>query len=106
MSVAFADYDRRWPWMSLSQTTTCRTFCFTIAATGPSRKTALLAGSWRCADHGKPVASMGTDFRDYDNDGLPDITLTALASETFPIFRNLGKGMFMDATYATQTGGP
>ena len=29
---------------------------------------------------------MGTDFRDFDNDGLPDIALTALAGETFPLF--------------------
>src|SRR5256885_11091067 len=47
---------------------------------------------------------MGADFRDYDNDGLPDLTVTALAGETFPLFRNLGKGMFQDATHASRLG--
>ena len=51
------------------------------------------------------MASMGADFRDYDNDGLPDITVTALAGETFPLFRNQGKGGFADATYASGMGG-
>ena len=41
---------------------------------------------------------MGVDFRDYDNDGLPDIHVTALNRQTFPLFRNLGHGLFEDAT--------
>ncbi len=48
--------------------------------------------------HGEPVASMGVDFRDYDNDGLPDVSITALIAETFPLFRNTGDGFFEDAT--------
>lgn len=40
---------------------------------------------------------MGADFRDYDNDGRPDIHVTALAGESHPLFRNLGKGLFEDA---------
>jgi hypothetical protein len=39
-------------------------------------------------DSGKPVSSMGVDFRDYDNDGLPDLIVSALEGETFPLFRN------------------
>jgi hypothetical protein len=41
---------------------------------------------------------MGVDFRDLDNDGLPDIALVALDRETFPLFRNLGKRGFADIT--------
>jgi len=44
------------------------------------------------------------DFRDYNNDGLPDIAVTALAGETFPMFRNMGKGAFTEATYASKLG--
>src|SRR5207237_7445462 len=44
------------------------------------------------------------DFRDYDNDGLPDITIAALAGETFPLFHNEGKGVFRDASYSTRMG--
>src|SRR3989454_10701978 len=45
---------------------------------------------------------MGADFRDYDNDGLPDLNITALAGETFPLFKNLGKGLFQDATHQSR----
>ena len=44
------------------------------------------------------ISGMGVDFRDLDNDGYPDITLVALDDETFPLFRNTGKGDFIDAT--------
>ena len=47
---------------------------------------------------------MGADFRDYDNDGLPDITYAALAGETFPLFHNEGKAWFRDATYRSRMG--
>jgi hypothetical protein len=44
------------------------------------------------------ISGMGVDFRDIDNDGLPDIALVALNNETFPVFRNLGKSGFADIT--------
>jgi hypothetical protein len=47
---------------------------------------------------------MGADFRDYDNDGLPDLSMTALNGETYPTFRNDGGGAFRDATYRTRIG--
>jgi len=55
-------------------------------------------------DYGKPVSSMGVDFRDYDNDGRPDLIVSALEGETFPVFRNLGKGFFTDETYSSGLG--
>jgi hypothetical protein len=50
---------------------------------------------------GDAVSGMGADARDVDNDGRPDIFETALAKETFPLFRNLGKAAFEDATAAS-----
>ena len=44
------------------------------------------------------ISGMGLDFRDIDNDGFPDIAFVALDDETFPIFRNTGKGDFADIT--------
>jgi enediyne biosynthesis protein E4 len=44
----------------------------------------------------RELSSMGADFRDYDNDGREDIFVTALSNETFPLFRNMGQGLFMD----------
>ena len=49
-------------------------------------------------EDGVYISGMGTDFRDLDNDGLPDIVLVALDGETFPIFKNTGKGSFTEVT--------
>jgi hypothetical protein len=50
------------------------------------------------ADNGQFISGMGVDFRDLDNDGYPDIAFVALDNETFPLFRNTGKGGFADVT--------
>ena len=55
-------------------------------------------------DDGRALSSMGADFRDLDNDGRPDLFVSALTNETFPLFRNLGKGLFDDATYRSRIG--
>ena len=47
------------------------------------------------------ISGMGTDFRDLDNDGYPDICLVALDRETFPIYRNAGKGSFAEVTQSS-----
>ncbi len=56
------------------------------------------------SDTGTEISAMGADFRDVDNDGLPDIALTALSGETFPVFRNLGGGAFADISYSSRMG--
>ncbi|MGB9457062.1 MAG: CRTAC1 family protein [Bryobacteraceae bacterium] len=48
------------------------------------------------------ISGMGVDFRDLDNDGYPDIAVVALNDETFPIFRNTGKGDFADVTQSSR----
>jgi enediyne biosynthesis protein E4 len=55
-------------------------------------------------DDGRALSSMGADFRDIDGDGLPDLFVTALANETYPLYRNLGKGLFLDVTYPSRIG--
>jgi hypothetical protein len=49
-------------------------------------------------EDGTYISGMGVDFRDLDNDGYPDICLAALDKETFPIYRNTGKGSFVEVT--------
>jgi enediyne biosynthesis protein E4 len=49
-------------------------------------------------EDGTFISGMGTDFRDMDNDGYPDIILVALDGETFPLYRNTGKGGFVEVT--------
>ena len=41
---------------------------------------------------------MGLDFRDFNNDGYPDIAFVALANQTFPLFLNTRKGDFREVT--------
>jgi len=49
-------------------------------------------------EDGTYISGMGVDFRDLDNDGYPDIVLVALDGETFPIYKNTGKGSFVEVT--------
>lgn len=55
-------------------------------------------------EDGLALSSMGTDFRDVNNDGRADIFITALANETFPLFLNLGKSLFREVTYPSRVG--
>ncbi len=103
MSVSFADYDGDgWPDAFVTNDN-MPNFLFHNRGNGTFEEVALDAGT-ALRDAGKPVASMGTEFKDYDNDGLPDLIVTALAGETFPVFRNVGKGNFIDATYQSRLG--
>lgn len=53
-------------------------------------------------EEGVFISGMGADFRDLDNDSYPDISLVALDGETFPIYRNTGKGDFVEVTAESQ----
>jgi hypothetical protein len=44
------------------------------------------------------ISGMGLDFRDFNNDGYPDIAYVALTGQTFPIYLNTGKGDFQEVT--------
>ena len=103
MSVAFADYDADGLIDAFVTNDNLPNSLFHNLGKGRFEETALLAGV-ALLDHGKPIASMGADFRDVDNDGRPDISVTALSGETFPYFHNDGGGMFHDATYASRIG--
>jgi enediyne biosynthesis protein E4 len=103
MSVAFADYDGDgWPDVFVTNDN-MPNFLFHNRGNGTFEEVALVSGA-ALRDDGKPVASMGAEFKDYDNDGRPDIFFTALAGETFPVFRNAGKGNFVDATLKSRIG--
>jgi hypothetical protein len=53
------------------------------------------------SEDGQAVSGMGADLSDYDNDGLPDIVLTDLAVEIWPLYRNEGGGTFRYASAAS-----
>ncbi len=49
-------------------------------------------------EDGTFISGMGLDFRDYNNDGYPDIAYVALNNQTFPLLENTGKGEFREVT--------
>ena len=55
-------------------------------------------------EDGLPVSSMGVEFRDLNNDGRPDLAITALGGEMFPLYLNGGHGLFSAATYQSRLG--
>ena len=103
MGVVSADYDGD-GWTDIFVTNDNEpNFLFHNLGNGKFAEVGLQVGV-ALLDTGKPVASMGVDFRDYDNDGWPDLFVTDLFGETFPVFRNTGKGDFRDATFASRVG--
>jgi hypothetical protein len=97
MAVAFADYDQDGFLDVYVTHDKVPSALFRNRGNGTFEETGLTAGV-ALPEHGQDISAMGADFRDYDNDGLPDIHVTALAGESFPLFRNLGKGLFQDVT--------
>ena len=55
-------------------------------------------------ENGSALSGMGSDFRDVNNDGLPDIWLTSVELEKFPLFINRRHGRFFDATTPSGVG--
>jgi hypothetical protein len=103
MSVAFADYDGDGRTDIFVANDSVPNFLFHNDGNGRFTETALTAGV-ALNDDGRAVSSMGVDFRDLDNDGRPDLFITALVNETYPLYRNLGKGLFADFTYRSRVG--
>lgn len=52
-------------------------------------------------EDGNFISGMGLDFRDFNNDGYPDIAYVALNNQTFPMYENTGKGDFTEVTSPT-----
>ena len=100
MGVAFADYDGDGFTDIFVSNDSIPNFLLHNNGDGTFTDVALLAGV-AYNENGKAVAGMGTDFRDIDNDGMPDIFLTAMYGDSFPLYRNSGKGQFEDVAETT-----
>lgn len=103
MGVAIADLDDDgWTDIFVANDTVPN-FLFRNNGRGGFEEIALRAGV-AVPESAEPVSSMGVDFRDYDNDGRPDLVVSALEGETFPLFRNLGQRFFADETHSSRLG--
>ncbi|MGA2592481.1 MAG: CRTAC1 family protein [Bryobacteraceae bacterium] len=49
-------------------------------------------------EDGNFISGMGLDFRDFDNDGYPDVAYVALSKQTFPLLKNIGGRDFREIT--------
>jgi hypothetical protein len=103
MALAFLDYDQDGRLDVFVANDTVPNFLFHNEDGGRFREAGLAAGVAFNED-GRALSSMGADARDIDNDGREDVWTTANANETFPLFRNLGKGLLMDVTYPSGIG--
>jgi hypothetical protein len=99
MGLAFGDYDDDGFTDVFVSNDTFENYLLHNNRDGTFTNVALLAGVAYNA-FGKAVAGMGTDFRDIDNDGKPDIFETAMFGEGFPLYKNLGAGQFQDVSAA------
>jgi hypothetical protein len=103
MAAAIADYDRDGLMDIFVTNDKMPNFLFHNLGKGRFEEVAFEAGV-ALPDSGAEISSMGVDFRDFNNDALPDIVSTALSGETFPIFQNRGRGQFADAGYTSRMG--
>jgi hypothetical protein len=101
MGVAFADYDNDgWPDVFVANDNSPNLLFHNIG--GKRFEEVGMQAGVAYNEDGNVLAGMGVDFRDVNNDGLPDLWHTAIENETFPLFMNTGNGAFNNATQASQ----
>jgi len=103
LGVAFNDYDNDGYADIMVANDAMQEFLFHNNKNGTFTEVALDAGVG-FTDNGSPVSGMGVDFRDYDNDGLPDVVITDLARQVYALFHNDGNGMFSYRSMETNLG--
>lgn len=100
MSVSFADYDGDGFMDAFVANDTTPAFLFHNLGGKKFEEVGVQAGVAYAPD-GAALSGMGSDFRDVNNDGRPDIWYTAVEYQTFPLLINKGEGDFDDLTQAS-----
>ena len=100
MSVSFADYDGDGFVDAFVANDTTPAFLFHNLGGKKFEEVGVAAGVAYAPD-GSTLSGMGSDFRDVNNDGRPDIWYTAVEHQSFPLLINSGHGDFEDLTLAS-----
>jgi len=103
MSVSFADYDSDGFLDAFVANDTTRNLLFHNIGGKKFEEVGEQAGI-AFGGNGAALSGMGSDFRDINNDALPDIWHTAVEFETFPLYGNRGHGDFADLTVSSGLG--
>ncbi len=90
MGVAFADFDQDGFTDVFVANDSYRSFLFRNRGDGTFREIGIEAGV-ALREDGATIAGMGADFRDFDNDGQPDLVVSGMINDSFLLFRNLGR---------------
>jgi enediyne biosynthesis protein E4 len=103
LGIAFEDYDRDGrPDLFFANDSMPE---FLYHNTGDRRFEEVALNSGVALDgEGHSYAGMGVDFADYNNDGLPDLFVTDLASQMYAVYRNNGDGTFTYDSYPSGIG--
>jgi enediyne biosynthesis protein E4 len=100
MSVSFADYDGDGFLDAFVANDTTPALLFHNLGGKRFEEIGVSAGVAYAPD-GSTLSGMGSDFRDVNNDGMPDIWYTAVEHQSFPLLINSKHGDFDDRTVAS-----
>jgi len=103
MGVSFADFDGDGFLDAFVTNDTMPNFLFRNIGGKKFEEIAVSAGVAYSPD-GNALSGMGSDFRDINNDGLPDIWHDAVEHEGFPLYINQGGSIFIDANNSSGLG--
>lgn len=103
LGVAFADFDNDgWLDVFVANDSVRQSF-YHNKTDGTFEDIAVMSGAGY-DENGKTFAGMGVDAGDYDNDGWPDLVITTLSNETYPLYHNNKDLSFAWATNVTAVG--
>jgi enediyne biosynthesis protein E4 len=103
LGIALADYDRDGRIDIFIANDSMPEFLYHNRGGGSFEEVGLSSGV-AVDGEGHTYAGMGVDFADYNNDGLPDVVVTDLASQIYALYRNNGDGTFTYDSYPSGIG--
>jgi hypothetical protein len=103
LGIALADYDRDGHIDIFVANDSMPEFLYRNKGDGTFEEVALSSGV-AVDGEGHTYAGMGVDFADYNNDGLPDLVVSDLASQMYALYKNNGDGTFTYESYPSGIG--